>query len=790
MTSKIVTFTLNITKPAEPKVTQVTLGQQPVDLASAQKTSSVMTQLMQKQFNLLKTKHQTHYEDLTSSERCTVTLKTIKAYNESRPQKPLTTRFEGQLCVEISNDNGVDIVQPLSKESCDKLDIDSLKPRASTSSKSHKRILSSVSANLKNGALSSNPSPYNGVDIVQPPSKGSCDKLNIDSLNSRVSNSSKSHKGALSSASGALKNEASSSNPSSYIENPSPNNESEEVLSYHPDDEPGVWIKLTDEEAKKATKRLQQVTYRPVKMTASEPTPNNESEERLYSSQELPWGPVCGTWMERTEGGKWKKMTDEESDKLDKQFEVKPNTIISVDGKRMKLTECGKWIEIKPNFICRFFAAIFTAIGDYFRSFCSLFSSDNDELHDESLTPQTESDHIEDPNRTNRVGTYQTSDAALAKPVHGIRPLSNGNNICFINGSFQPLMNIPGLVPELIKAHQAKIKKETVQIQGLQDQINANNLVHLTPNEDVRKLEKQRDVLQKSIQASKTLIAACEAYKDKEPIWLNALRGLDSAFRSGSQEDAHDLLVRIWDPVLEPLRNGVNAEGKRDIGCIPTDLHQSTLNVLGQFVPKFGEEKQLEHVSVCRGMELIDNKDVSKLPPNGLLKTVAVASSIPFAVPPLKPDEKIPLQTLVTNQLTMQPLQEKDGTSVYEHNGIKSDYEVTQKRIVIESVGNTPPEFLTLHLKRFDNDSNKIETRIELPADNKLTLIVDGKNVNYEIHAVEVHEGRNPRVGHYFSYIKKESGWVEANDDHIAPLKKLPASVEKDAYIIFLKRIS
>lgn len=703
MTSKIVTFTLNIANPAEPKVTQVTLGQQPVDPASAKNTSSVMAQLMKKQLSQLKKNHKTYYDEkLASSNYCTVTLKTAAIYNRSRPKKPLTESFPGQLYVQISNDKGVDIVQPLKKELGDKLDIGSLEPQVSTSSKSHKGKQSSASTAAKNGALSSNHA--NESQPLQP----FWDRMTQKEFDETFNRLSQLPHGA------------------------------------------GNTLKLPSSAHKPVLHTLKQGAKRTKIEKPSLPT--NESEERRLI-----------------------KLFHQDCEKQIKATPIPPAA---------------------PNFFYRFFAAIINAIGDYFRSFCSLFSSDNDELHDESLTQEPWKDYTTD---TDESVTYHASDAAPAKSIHGILPLSNGNNICFINGSFQSLMNIPDLMPVLIPAHEAKIKKEQARIQELQDQINAYNLVNSTPNEDVSKLQTQKNVLQKSIQASKTLIKACEAYKDdgKKPVGLNDLRGFSENFRSDSQEDAEELLVRIWDPVLEPLRNGINAEGKRDVGCIPTNLHQSTLNVLGQFVPKIGEEKQLERVDAepldlaCRQGELRNKKDVSKLPPNGLLKTVAVASSIPFAVPPLKPDEKIALQTLVTKQLTMQPLQEKDGTSVYEqHNGIKSDYEVTQKRIVIESLAGTPPEFLTLHLKRFDRPKNKVKTQIELPADNKLTLIVDRKNVDYEIHAVEAHRGSSVDVGHYFSYIKKESGWVEANDESIVPLKKLPASVETDAYIIFLKRIS
>jgi hypothetical protein len=36
--------------------------------------------------------------------------------------------------------------------------------------------------------------------------------------------------------------------------------------------------------------------------------------------------------------------------------------------------------------------------------------------------------------------------------------------------------------------------------------------------------------------------------------------------------------------------------------------------------------------------------------------------------------------------------------------------------------------------------------------------------------------------------VKKESGWVEANDSVIAPAASLPETVKEEAYMIFLKK--
>lgn len=476
---------------------------------------------------------------------------------------------------------------------------------------------------------------------------------------------------------------------------------------------------------------------------------------------------------------------------------------------------------------------IFAAIGRFFVGVKNFFFSESDQPQYPPLLPKTHKVRRTQTSQVVGFGTsYQTAPAPIAKPTAGIRPLRNGNNICFINAAFQALMNMPELIPVIITAHREKITKDTARIEevnaliaadqveadGFQRQINELTKEyswyhHLLPDSNYNALMKQRQAplnrlsqqqkelrnLQASLTASRTLIEASETYRDdsKQAVWLNALRGFDPTFGSYSQEDSHDLLVRIFDPLLDPLRNGLDADGQKNIGTIPANIDPVVRATLSRFVPKIGEEKQLVRVvreaddEATRQIELaaLDNHDVSPLPPGGLRKELVASPSIPFAVPA----QSTSLQTLVTSQLTMQKPTEQDGTSVYVELGVRGDYEVSQKRIALESVNN-PPEFLTLHLKRFTSDlfgnTDKNSTQITFPPDNKLTLIVDGQNINYEIHSVLVHQGQSPRGGHYFSFVRKDGAWVEANDSRVAPLAQLPASVEQDAYVVFLKRVN
>ncbi len=397
--------------------------------------------------------------------------------------------------------------------------------------------------------------------------------------------------------------------------------------------------------------------------------------------------------------------------------------------------------------------------------------------------------------------TSASTDQAKADQVvkSGIRPLVNARNICFINAVFQALMNMPDMITTLIEAHEDKIEKETKAIEDLEVAIaleeSTNFLPYFfhwssSPNRvQLRKLETSKE-------ASITLNQALKTYIDgtKKPIWLNPLRGFDPTFGGESQEDASELLEKIFDPLLEPLRNGLDAQGQLGMSIIPANINLALRDSLGRFIPKFGEEKQLVRVvregdaEVTRNNELEAQDNVSQLPPGGLRKEMGAYSVLPFAIP----NAPISLQDLVTEQLTMQKPVEPDNTSVYEADGVKGDYDVTQKRLAIESLNNNAPKYVTLQLKRFDVDQfgkiSKNKSAIALPKTNKIRLVVDEKDVDYEIQTLVMHCGSTPKSGHYYSYVRKNDAWFIANDLYVDRLDQLE-NVETQAYLVFLKRV-
>lgn len=357
----------------------------------------------------------------------------------------------------------------------------------------------------------------------------------------------------------------------------------------------------------------------------------------------------------------------------------------------------------------------------------------------------------------------QTSSAnPSVNIVAGIRPLPNeGKNICFINAIFQALMNAPEMIPVLIKAHELKKESERTSLQGL------------SATDD-----KFWPIFY-SHQASTTLIEALKAYPQFDGD-LNNLRGFKEGSIAGfKQEDACELLDKIFEPVIDLLEDpaGITPEELADLKKLV--FKSEEVKQLKPFTPPAEKAEAYEK-------ELAEKKNPSPLPENGILKKLQNS----LIIRPELPDQKIQiqLQDLLKSQFT---IQKPDEPSSYTDKGKRGWYQVTEKNLVIETFEKTAPQFITLQLIRFKDDKTKIDTKIELPKDNKVTLVIDGKNEQYEIQTLVLHRGTEIEGGHYFSYLRKERSWYEANDetDVVTQLIKLPPATGSEVYMIFLKKI-
>ncbi len=285
-----------------------------------------------------------------------------------------------------------------------------------------------------------------------------------------------------------------------------------------------------------------------------------------------------------------------------------------------------------------------------------------------------------------------------------------------------------------------------------------------TKLEEISALRAKKGPIELLMNASFTLNRALSIYSDESNnfIWLNDLRGFDPTFSGSSQQDACQLLDRIFEP-LNP-----------------------------ELFPLFGEETQLipykpeEDETEAKKAELALRKDISPFPLNGLQKSVEPNPIVRIDIP----KKPIALQTLLDQKFTMQKGVAAELFSFTE-NEQPGWYKVTEGKLVLETKNKKAPELIPFQLKRFKSDmsrhTSKVSTPIELPEDNKLTLIVNGQNVNYEIQSLVMQEG-TLSGGHYYSYVKKGNDWYEANDSIVKRLGQLPENANQ-AYMFFLRKV-
>ena len=110
------------------------------------------------------------------------------------------------------------------------------------------------------------------------------------------------------------------------------------------------------------------------------------------------------------------------------------------------------------------------------------------------------------------------------------------------------------------------------------------------------------------------------------------------------------------------------------------------------------------------------------------------------------------------------------------HNQIKLDDGTKHDAIKRTSLVKIPPMFLLIHLKRFNNNSEKILKKIKLDKNLDLKFyfseINNDNDSNYEIYAVIVHIGETISSGHYYVYVRNtyyydRDQFIKFDDDKV-----------------------
>lgn len=102
----------------------------------------------------------------------------------------------------------------------------------------------------------------------------------------------------------------------------------------------------------------------------------------------------------------------------------------------------------------------------------------------------------------------------------------------------------------------------------------------------------------------------------------------------------------------------------------------------------------------------------------------------------------------------------------------------------------TPPNVLTIQLKRFTNNGKKDNRTVNFTEQlNLSTQLLSDNSLTYTLYAVLIHIGFGCRSGHYYSFIKAANDlWYEVNDSSVSQANPSRVFSHNGAYILMYKR--
>jgi ubiquitin C-terminal hydrolase len=250
-------------------------------------------------------------------------------------------------------------------------------------------------------------------------------------------------------------------------------------------------------------------------------------------------------------------------------------------------------------------------------------------------------------------------------------------------------------------------------------------------------------------------------------------RTFEDLFRGGQEDSAEALLF-----VLDAIHEGVSRKVKMDVVGTPKtseDIHQiKALQAWSEFYAKgyspvveqfFGQQMT---ATICRNCK---NKN-SRFEPWMMIKA------------PIDTDagDNQPLSSCIDKAF------DKEVIDDYECDNCK-----TRSQVDLEHTISKLPPVIILSLKRWDNNNNKIRTKVNIDLDKtdfakwiSFPSVAKHISTEYTTFAVIEHHGGS-RGGHYLSYAKHNGSWISYDDQQISdvPADKV---INNDTYVLFMTR--
>lgn len=334
---------------------------------------------------------------------------------------------------------------------------------------------------------------------------------------------------------------------------------------------------------------------------------------------------------------------------------------------------------------------------------------------------------------------------------HGLTGLVNLGNRCFMNSIIQCLSNTLKLTDFFLSGMVIK------------DMDNIAN---------------------KHSQETKVVIAWHELMKNvwehnqliKPKTFIDSMSKIITKYRHLSQQDSHEFLVYL----LDTLHRGIGYEIEVEIkGKIKGENDVLMKEYLENW-KRFYEKQYSQLVEIFNGMfyNKISCQNCT-FTENVFEPFNTISLGVPLSTNSVK------LETCLDNYFTHNEIIDSWRCEKCNKNGCSKELDLW-----------CIPNYLIIHLKRFTNTGNKINTHIDFPIDNlNLTNYIskrkgDPNNYIYSLYAVNYHSG-SLNGGHYWSACKNLDGsWYSFNDGDVSKINTLNMSqiVTQQSYILFYHR--